>query len=66
MFFKLVDGNGKNLVEYKDMRVDDKMGTLDIHVELRKEALDEVVVSGIAMLSEERASTGASAMALNV
>lgn len=65
-FFKLVDANGKSLVEYKDMRVDSKMGTMDIHVELGKEALDEVVVSGIAMLSEERASTSAAAVALNV
>ena len=56
--------NGKSLVEYKDMRVDSKMGTMDIHVELGKEALDEVVVSGIAMLSEERAGTGASAVAM--
>ena len=66
VFFKLVDANGKGLVEYKDMRVDSKMGTIDIHVELRKEALDEVIVSGIAMLSEERASTGASAMVINI
>ena len=66
VFFKLVDANGKSLVEYKDMRVDSKMGTMDIHAELRKEALDKVVVSGMAMLSEERASTGASALAINI
>ena len=65
-FFKLVDANGKSLVEYKDMRVDSKMGTMDIHVELRKEALDEVVVSGMAMLSEARTSTSASAVATAV
>ena len=65
-FSKLVDANGKSLVDYKDMRVDSKMGTMDVHVELGKEALDEVVVSGIAMLSEERASMGASAVAMVV
>ena len=61
-----MDANGKELVEYKDMRVDSKMGTMEIHVELGKEALDEVVVSGIAMLSEERSSTGAAAVAMVV
>ena len=45
-----MDGNGKSLVEYKPMRVDSKIGTMEIHVELGKETLDEVVVSGIAML----------------
>ena len=59
-FQKLVDGNGKSLVEYKDKRVSmDKTGVLEIHMEVGQEGLDEIVVSAIAMLSEERTSTGA-------
>ena len=62
-FMKLVDGKGKKLVEYKagDMS---RMGTMEIDVELGEEGLDEVVVSGIAMMSEEMTSMGASAAAL--
>lgn len=59
-FQKLVDGNGKSLVEYKDKRVSmDKTGVLEIHMEVGQEGLDEIVVSAIAMLSEERTSMGA-------
>ena len=59
-----MDANGKSLVEYKPMRVDSKMGIMEIHVELGKEGLDEVVVSGIAMLSEERTSMSATAVGM--
>lgn len=63
---KLVDGTGKSMVEYKDKRVSmNRMGVLEIHVELGQEALDEVVVSGIAMLSEERTSMGGTAAAMS-
>ena len=63
---KLVDGTGKSLVEYKDKRVSmNRMGVLEIHVELGQEALDEVVVSGIAMLSEERTSMAGTAAAMS-
>ena len=63
---KLVDGNGKSLVEYKDMRMSMKtMGILEINVELGQEGLDEVVVSGIAMLSEERTSMSATGAAMS-
>ena len=64
-FMKLADGKGKILVEYKAMRVVSRMGTMEIDVELGQEALDEVVVSGIAMLSEEMTSMGTSAAALS-
>ena len=62
---KLVDGKGKRLVEYKGRRVTSRMGTMEIDVELGQEGLDEVVVSGIAMLSEEMTSMGSSAAALS-
>lgn len=65
-FQKLVDGSGKSLVEYKDKRVSmDKTGVLEIHMELGQEGLDEVVVSAIAMLSEERTSMGGIAAAMS-
>ena len=64
-FIKLMDGKGKSLVEYKAMRVMGRMGTMEIDVELGQEGLDEVVVSGIAMLSEGMTSMGASAAALS-
>ena len=64
-FLKLVDGKGKSLVEYKAMRVMGRMGTMEIDVELGQEGLDEVVVSGIAMLSEGMTSMGSSAAALS-
>lgn len=60
---KLVDGDGKSLAEYKAMRVDGRMGTMEVDMELGQEGLDEVVVSGIAMLSEEMSSMSATAAA---
>ena len=63
---KLVDGNGKSLAEYKAMRVDGRMGTIAVNTELGQEGLDEVVVSGIAMLSEEMSSMSATAAAVSV
>lgn len=52
---KLVDVNGKVLVEYKDKgHTLKRMGSMDIGVELTQEGLDEVVISGMAMLSEEQ------------
>ena len=61
-FLKLVDGGNKSLVEYKDMRVSgSKMAVMEIYVELGQEGLDEVVVSGMAMLSEEKTSMSAMA-----
>ncbi|KAL9066465.1 MAG: hypothetical protein Q9161_007528 [Pseudevernia consocians] len=64
-FMKLVDANGKSLVEYKAQRVGSKIGTLEIDTELGQEGLDEVVVSGIAMLSEEATSMSATAAAIS-
>ena len=64
-FMKLVDGKGKRLAEYKAMRVMSRMGTMEIDVELGQEGLDEVVVSGIAMMSEGMTSMGSSAAALS-
>ena len=64
-FMKLVDGKGKSLVEYKAMRVMSRMGAMEIDVELGQEGLDEVVVSGIAMLSDQMTSMGASAVAMS-
>lgn len=52
---KMTNMNGKALVEYKDEEHTLKrMGSMDIGVELTEEGLDEVVVSGMAMLSEEQ------------
>ena len=59
-----MDANGKSLVEYKPMRVDSKIGTMEIHVELGKEALDEVIVSGIAMLWEGGTSMSVAAASM--
>lgn len=54
-FMKMVDMNGKALVEYKDEgHTLKRMGSIEIGVELTQEELDEVVVSGMAMLSEEQ------------
>ena len=54
-FMKLVDASGKALVEYKDEgHTLKRMGVIKIGVELTQEGLDEVVVSGMAMLSEEQ------------
>ena len=63
---KLVDGNGMSLAEYKAMRIDGRMGTIAVNTELGQEGLDEVVVSGIAMLSEEMSSMSATAAAVSV
>ncbi len=65
-FLKLVDGNGKIMMMYKAMRVGGTIGTLEIETELGQEALDEAVVSGMAMLSESRTSMGATAAAISV
>lgn len=65
-FLKMVDGQNKSLVEYKDKRVSgSKMAVMEIHVELGQEGLDEVVTSGIAMLSEERTSMSNTAGAMS-
>ena len=65
-FMKLVDGKGKIVAKYKSMRVDGRIGTLEIDTELGQEELDDVVVSGIAMLSEQMSSMGATAAAVSV
>ncbi len=52
---KLTGADGKTLVEYKDEgHTLKRMGALEIKVELTQEELDEVVVSGMAMLSQEQ------------
>ena len=52
---KLVDTSGKTLVEYRDGgQTLKRMGVMGIYAELTQEGLDEVVVSGMAMLSEEQ------------
>ena len=54
-FMRLADARGKTLVEYKDEgHTLKEMGVMEIGAELTQEALDEVVVSGMAMLSEEQ------------
>ena len=63
---KLVDGKGKSLVEYKPMRDMGRIGIMEIDTELAREELDEVIVSGIAMLSEEMTSMSATARAISV
>ncbi len=52
---KLADASGKVLVEYRDEgHTLKRMGAIEIGVELTQEGLDEIVVSGMAMLSEEQ------------
>ena len=54
-FMKLADASGKALVEFKDEgHTLKRMGIFEIGVELTQEGLDEIVVSGMAMLSEEQ------------
>ena len=54
-FMRLADASGRTVVEYKDEgHTLDRMGVLEIGVELRREGLDEVVVNGMAMMSEEQ------------
>lgn len=65
-FIKLQDGTGKNLVQYKPMRNMGRMGAMEIGTELAQEGLDEVVVSGIAMLSEEMTSMSNTARAISI
>ncbi len=64
-FIKLVDAKGKSMVEYKAQRVGSRMGTLEIDMEMGQEGLDEVAVSGVAMLSEERTSMSNTAAAMS-
>lgn len=52
---RLGDTSGKTLVEYKDEgHTLKRMGVMEVYAELTQEGLDEVVVSGMAMLSEEQ------------
>ena len=52
---RLVDASGRTLVDYKDEgHTLNRMGVLDTRIELTREALDEVVVSGLAMMSQEQ------------
>lgn len=54
-FMKLADAGGKALVEYRDEgHTLKRMGVVEIYAELALEGLDEVVVNGMAMLSEEQ------------
>ena len=48
------------------MRGGGRLGTLELHVEVGEEGLDEVVVSGMAMLSESMTSMANTAGALAV
>ncbi|KAK3167491.1 hypothetical protein OEA41_010618 [Lepraria neglecta] len=59
-FLKLVDGQGKEWARYLNrMYTGNKMGVFEIMVEpLAEEMLDEIVVGGLAMLSEEKTSMG--------
>ena len=59
-FVRLKDTSGKTLVEYKDEgQTLKRMGVVDIGVELTQEAQEEVVVTGMAMLSEEQTAVRA-------
>ena len=59
-FLKLVDWQGKEWARYLNrMYTGSKMGVFEIMVEpLAEEMLDEIVVGGLAMLSEEKTSMG--------
>lgn len=59
-FMKLVDTSGKTLAEYRDEgHLLKRMGVMEIYADLSQEGLDEVVVSGMAMLSKEQTGVGA-------
>ena len=52
---KLADTCGKTLVEYEDEDYTLKrLGVIEARTELTQEALEEAVVSGMAMLSEDQ------------
>ena len=54
-FMRLADGEGRILVGHRDEgHTLDRMGVLEVGVEVMWEALDEVVVSGMAMMLEEQ------------
>lgn len=60
-FMKMTDASGNSLVEFKDEgHTLKRMGIMEIGVELTQEGMDEVVVSGMAMLSEEQTGVRAS------
>ena len=65
-FIKLVDGHMKSVVEYKPMRHGGKIGTMEIDIEIGQDGLDEMVVSGMAMLSDSMTSMSASARAISM
>ena len=65
-FLKLVDGQGKEWARYLNrMYTGYKMGAFEIMVEpLGEEMLDEIVVGGLAMISEEKTSMSGVAASL--
>ena len=58
-FLKLVDEHGVIFCEFKNqIYTMKKMGVLEIMREVGEEMLDDIVVSVVAMISEEQTSMG--------
>ena len=56
-FLKLVDEHGAIVCEFKNQEYTmKKMGVFEIMHEVGGEMLDDIVVSGVAMISEEKTS----------
>ena len=62
-FLELLDGAGNTVATYKNTAYDGRrMGKIEIYAEpLTQEELDEIVVSGVAMISEQKVSMGQTA-----
>ena len=61
---KLIDGKGKIVADYQNQQYSGKkMGIIEIMnlVDVDDEFLDEIVTSGLAMLSEQKTTMGATA-----
>ena len=65
-FLKLVDGNGEMVARYQNrMYTGEKMGVFEIMREMGEGEVDEVVVSGCALISEEKTSMTGTATAIS-
>jgi hypothetical protein len=67
-FLKLIDKKGKIVADYQNRQYSGKkMGIIEIMnlIDVDDEFLDEIVISGLAMLSEQKTSMGAMAASLS-
>ncbi len=67
-FLKMIDAKGKIVADYQNQQYSGKkMGIIEIMnlIDVDDEFLDEIVVSGLAMLSEQKTSMGAMAASIS-